>query len=100
MEDYQDAPESTLVAALQQEDAAAFEYFVSLLDGDGNVLDKLSFPFTAKYWKNRYVVTERDAPVELSIPLTGGLTGDDFSIYVGFQLNREELDFNRGNIVQ
>ncbi|MBT4933049.1 MAG: hypothetical protein HOL66_04610 [Rhodospirillaceae bacterium] len=79
---------------------AAFEYFVSLLDGDGNVLDKLSFPFTAKYWKNRYVVTERDAPVELSIPLTGGLTGDDFSIYVGFQLNREELDFNRGNIVQ
>ncbi|MBT7954639.1 MAG: sigma-70 family RNA polymerase sigma factor [Rhodospirillaceae bacterium] len=33
MEDYQDAPDSTLVAALQQEDAAAFEYFVRTFGG-------------------------------------------------------------------
>ncbi|MBC8268325.1 MAG: hypothetical protein H8E36_06225 [Rhodospirillaceae bacterium] len=79
---------------------ASFDYFVSLLDDQGNVLDKLSFPFTAKYWKNRTTVTEKDAAVELSIPLTGGLTGQDFSIYVGFQLSREELDFNRGKIGQ
>jgi hypothetical protein len=79
---------------------ASFEYFVSLLDSHGNVLEKLNFPFTAKYWKNRTTLKEKDDPVELTIPLTGGLSSEDFSIYVGFQLSREELDFNRGKISQ
>jgi hypothetical protein len=75
---------------------ATFKYFVSLLDTDGNVLNKMTFPFTAKYWKNRATVKEHDKTVELTIPLKSGLTGEDFSIFVGFQLSREEVDFNRG----
>lgn len=75
---------------------ADFEYFVSVLDGGGNVLEKLIVPFTARYWKNRTFMIGSDDPVDLSIPLTGGRDGSDFSIYVGFQLSREELDFNRG----
>lgn len=79
---------------------ADFDYFVSVLDDGGAVLNKLTFPFTAKYWKNRSFMIGPDEPVELSIPLTGGRTGEDFSIYVGFQLSQEEVDFNRGKIVQ
>ncbi|NQU57881.1 MAG: hypothetical protein HQ513_11655 [Rhodospirillales bacterium] len=79
---------------------ADFEYFVSLLDDNGSVLDKLNFPYTAKYWKTRTFLIGSDTPVKLTIPLTGGLSGEDFSIYVGFQLTREELEFNRGKLGQ
>ena len=74
---------------------ADFQYFVSIIDANGEILDKQVFPYTAKYWKNRLSVKDADAPVELSIPLSGGQTGQDFSIYVGFQMSKEELDFNR-----
>ncbi len=76
---------------------AEFEYFVSILDDQGNVLDKQTFPYSAKYWKNRQTLTDRDSPVELSIPLKDGQVGQDFNIYVGFQLSREELEYNRGD---
>jgi len=79
---------------------AVFDYFVSLVDANGVVINKLTFPFTAEYWNNRTFMIGSDAPVKLTIPLTGGKTGDDFSIYVGFQLSHEELDFNRGKLGQ
>jgi len=79
---------------------ADFEYFVSIFEDNGNVLDKQTFSYSAKYWKNRLSVKEADSPIELSIPLSAGKTGQDFTVYVGFQLSQEELKFNRGQIVQ
>ena len=75
---------------------ADFEYFVSIVDDQGGILDKQVFPYSAKYWKNRTSVKDFDKPVELAIPLSGGQSGQDFTIYVGFQLSREEVEFNRG----
>ena len=74
---------------------ADFEYFVSIMDDDGNILDKQTFSYSAKYWKNRLSVKDVDSPIELSVPLSGGRTGQDFTVYVGFQLSQEELEFNR-----
>ena len=79
---------------------ANFEYFVSLVDDTGTILDKLIFPYTAEYWKKRTFMIASDDPVELTIPLSGGRVGTDFRIYVGFQLSQEELDSNRGKIGQ
>lgn len=76
---------------------AAFDYFISYTDDQGNVLDKQIFPYTAKYWKNKQVVKDIDGPIEVTIQLRNGQIGQDFNIYVGFQLSQEELDFNRGN---
>lgn len=75
---------------------AEFSYFVSIMDDHGNVLSKQDFPYTAKYWKNKTSVKDFDKPVELTIPFSSGQDGQDFNIYVGFQLTAEELDFNRG----
>ncbi len=76
---------------------AQFEYFVSILDDQGNILQKQIFPFTTKYWKNRQFAKDEDGPVELSIQLSGEQSGQSINIFVGFQLTREELDYNRGD---
>jgi hypothetical protein len=33
--------------------------------------------------------------VDLTIPVTGGLDGEDFEIYIGLQLSREEMAYNQ-----
>lgn len=75
--------------------AIAFDYFVVLTDAAGDVIGKQVFPFKSEFWKNRTVITDRDAPVELTIPIGSGQTGDDFMVFVGFQLSRDELLYNR-----
>jgi hypothetical protein len=79
---------------------ADFQYFVSIVDGEGNILEKQTFSFSGKYLKNRFSVKEADSPIKLSIPLAGGKTGQDFTVYVGFQLSNEELEFNRNQSAQ
>ena len=74
---------------------AGFQYFVSVVNDDGYILEKQIFPYSVKYFKNRTWVKDEDYPVELSVPLRGGKTGQDFTVYVGFQLSEEELEFNR-----
>lgn len=73
---------------------ADFKYFVSIVDDDGNILEKQTFSYMVKYLKSRLSVKEADSPIELSIPLGRGKTGQDFTIYVGFQLSQKELKFN------
>ena len=79
---------------------ADFQYFVSIVDDDGNILEKQTFSYSGRYYKNRFSVKGADSPVELSIPLDGGKTGQDFNVYVGFQLSQEELQFNRNQGAQ
>lgn len=74
---------------------AHFDYFVSLLDDKGTILQKPLFAYQAKYWKNRMSIRDIDSPVELTIPIASDQSGDNFKIYVGFQLTREELEYNR-----
>ena len=76
---------------------ASFEYFISILDDQGKILDKQTFPYLGKYWKNKQFLKDPDTPIELTIPLSDGQIGQDFNVYVGFQLSREELEYNRGN---
>jgi len=74
---------------------AAFDYFVVLTDAAGEVISKQVFPFKSEFWTNRTVITDRDAPVELTIPVKAGQSGEDFLVFVGFQLSRDELLYNR-----
>ncbi len=74
---------------------ADFQYFVSVLDKSGKMLQKQSFPYSAKFSKKRSWVKKSDSPVILSIPLNNEKKGQDFKVYVGFQLSQEELEFNR-----
>ena len=81
--------------AANRSQQATFQYFVSVVNDDGHILEKKIFPYSVKFNKNRPWAKDQDSPVELSIPLRAGKTGQDFKVYVGFQLSQEELEFNR-----
>ncbi|NQV46821.1 MAG: hypothetical protein HQ504_03480 [Rhodospirillaceae bacterium] len=72
-----------------------FLYFASLVDAEGQVIEKQTFPFALKFKGNKTTIVDEDAPLELTIPVKFGQSGDDFNILVGFQISREELEYNR-----
>ena len=74
---------------------AQLPYFVSLTDSDRTPLVKEVFDVVVDFPGNRTRVAAMDEPVEIDIPLKAGQTGRDFKIWVGFQLTREELAYNR-----
>lgn len=78
-----------------RERLARYDYFVSVIDAAGAVLNKENFSVAVAFPANRTRRLMRDSPVILNIPLTAGQTGRDFRIFVGFQLSRGEIEFNR-----
>lgn len=74
---------------------AAFPYFVGITDSLRNVLNKQRFSVTMVFPGNRTRLVITDNPVVLEIPVKAGQSGQDFEIFVGFQLSRADLDYNR-----
>jgi hypothetical protein len=74
---------------------ATFPYFVGITDSSRNVLNKQRFSVTVTFPGNRNRLVITDNPVTLEIPVKAGQGGQDFQIFVGFQLSREELEYNR-----
>ncbi|HER26208.1 MAG TPA: hypothetical protein ENI69_03775 [Rhodospirillales bacterium] len=77
---------------------AEFDYFVSVLDANGAVLSKEIFPLAIRFIGNATTARETDAPVSLVIPVTAEQISADFRVFVGFQLNPEEVRYNRQKI--
>ena len=74
---------------------ADFQYFVSIINSEGKILGKEVFDFSAKFSKERSWAKNKDSPVKLIVPF-GDERGDkSFTVFVGFQLSKEELEFNR-----
>ncbi len=72
-------------------------YFVALADANKRVIQKRVFEVRAKFEGNRSKTLLMDGPVEMKIPLPTGKTSRDFLIFVGFQLSKSELQYNRKN---
>jgi len=73
---------------------ALFDYFVSVTDASRRILNKTTFRTSASFPANRDRLTLTDAPVTLSIPIGSEQGGNDFRVFVGFQLSADELDYN------
>ena len=76
-----------------------FSYFIAIGDRGGAILAKEVFETEFEFEGNR---TRVGALEELSqaIPLRPGQLGDDFDIFVGFQLSPEQLDYNRAKLAR
>ncbi len=78
---------------------ADFRYFVALAARDGGLIAKETFA-------SRIALTSEDGrgslveEIEQRIPLRPDQSGDDFEILIGFQLTREQLEFNRARGLQ
>jgi hypothetical protein len=72
----------------------SYSYFVALADREGDTVQKHVFDSTVEFPGNR----NRVAPFEeltLKVPLKPGESGANYTVYVGFQLTPEQLDYNR-----
>ncbi len=75
---------------------ANFEYFIAIVDGKKRILEKARFPVTIPFVNNvTRVQWQRKDPVVMHIPLKAGQSGADFTVFVGLQLTRDELNFVR-----
>ena len=69
-------------------------YFVAIIGPDQAILAKQVFRSPIEFAANRRQAGALEETAQ-SIPLQDGQTGSDFEILVGFQLNAEQLDYNR-----
>lgn len=74
---------------------ARFTYFISIADSSRRILSKEVFPIDLAFPVGKNSTQVKDRPVNVRIPIKGGQTVRDFEIFVGFQLTREELEYNR-----
>jgi hypothetical protein len=76
---------------------AQFDYFVSVVDSERDVLNKQNFGVTVKFPGNltRVSLKDDDPPVTVDIPLAADRDATDYQILVGLQLTPDELEYNR-----
>jgi hypothetical protein len=73
---------------------AALPYFVAILDGDQNIVAKEYFEARFEFPDNRTRVGRVDE-LEPVIPLRSNFDGPSYRVMVGFQLNADQLAWNR-----
>jgi hypothetical protein len=74
---------------------APYRYFVTLTDSKREPVAKNVFELTAQFPGNVTRMVLTDDTVEMKVPIRSGQSGRDFTIFVGFQLSDEQLEFNR-----
>lgn len=79
-----------------QSGRANFTYFVAVVDRDDKVLNRETFGVSMPMPGNQTQVESVDV-LEPRIPLREGETGKSYTLYVGFDLSRDQLEYNRRN---
>lgn len=79
-----------------QASQADFEYFIAIASVDKKVLEKKRVPVSIDFPENMSRVQwQQEKPITLTIPLKAGQSGRDFQIFLGLQMTRDELEFQR-----
>jgi len=74
-----------------------FPYFVAVMDPDGKMIDK-KIMATAMRFKPEIDDLDHAEKITQTIPLKDIGLGSKYTITLGFQLNRQQLDYNRGSV--
>ncbi len=70
-------------------------YFVAVVDDQKKILQKQIFPLRLAFPGNLTQNEVRDEPVNLTIATDGRTDGSNYEVYIGFQLSREQMDYNQ-----
>tara|TARA_Y100000588_G_C14085588_1_gene852090 strand:+ start:446 stop:871 length:426 start_codon:yes stop_codon:yes gene_type:complete len=73
--------------------SAKLGYFVALSDNREQLIAKRVFETVADFSGTREAYVEEEIMQRIGLP--EGKAGDDYLIFVGFQLDRDELTYNR-----
>lgn len=74
---------------------AMFKYFVSVSDNDRKILYREAFSMPVEFPGNRTRLQVQTDTVTLQLPIEPKRTSSYYRIFAGYELTREELEFNR-----
>lgn len=77
----------------------SFTYYIAIADRSGDVLAKKTFSTDFAFEGNRNRIGGVEELTQ-EIPLDAGELGEDFDIFVGFQLSGEQLNYNRAKQIR
>ncbi|HEX4111474.1 MAG TPA: hypothetical protein VH020_02975 [Stellaceae bacterium] len=73
-----------------------FEYFVSIVDAQQNILTKQTYRMPFEFGPRLEAMTKQDELIE-NLPLNDSGTGGNYAVVVGLQLTAAQLEFNRAS---
>lgn len=76
---------------------AKVSYFIAIADRDENILAHETFETDLEFEGNRNRIAYVEE-LKQKIPLKAGKFGDDFKVFIGFQLDDEQLKYNRNKL--
>lgn len=79
---------------------AQFRYFVSVTDKDHKILYREAFDHAVAFPGNRIRLETRSAAITLQLPITPNRNSQSYLIFAGYELTREQLEFNRARGVK
>jgi len=79
-------------AAVSRE--AQISYFIAITDHEENILARETFTFDFEFEGNRNHIGYIDETTQ-TIPIQPGQIGEDFKVFIGMQLDEEQLTYNR-----
>ena len=74
---------------------ATFPYFISVTDLNKKILYREEFNVSVDFKGNLTGFSFRNDPITLELPLKPDVTGENYIIFTGFTLTREQLEINR-----
>ena len=74
---------------------AFLPYFVSVTDESKNILYREEFAISSQFKGNLSAMEFFGETIELELPLTPKISSNDYIIYLGFLLNRNQLKYNQ-----
>jgi hypothetical protein len=77
--------------------SAKFDYFVALPDFYPHPEGKKVFTAEIGFPPNVNQLRFRDAEIDMTLPLAKDMSSGDAQVYLGMQLSRDELEYNRKN---
>lgn len=82
--------------AANDDGLVSFPYFVAVPSMFPDPAGKAVMPVTVQFPANLSKVRYNDEEVSLSLPLTVGQSGAAYEVIIGFQLDEDQLTYNRG----
>jgi hypothetical protein len=80
-------------------DTRKVPYFVAVMQGS-QVLAKQVYSLDVPFAGNARTVSVEERVNRVDIPIGKGWTSDDYEVMIGFQLTRDQVDYNRQNAAQ
>ena len=74
---------------------AALPYFISVTNQKQNILYREEFKVSVRFPGNQSAIQVFGETVKLELPLTPKVSSENYLIYTGFELNREQLLYNQ-----